>query len=71
MGGVRLSDSRREVPNQLAHNLALTLSLMNGRYNLTFECQNLTDAALYDNYSLQKPGRRFTASCAFISANNH
>lgn len=57
--GFGSADSRREVPNQLAHNLALTLSLMNGRYNLTFECQNLTDAALYDNYSLQKPGRAF------------
>ena len=30
-----------------------------GRYNLSFECRNLTNALLYDNFRLQKPGRAF------------
>lgn len=47
------------VPNQFAHNLTLTYSIGNGRYNLSFECRNLTDAKLYDNFSLQKAGRAF------------
>lgn len=47
------------VPNQLSHNLTLTYSLGNGRYNLSFECRNLTDEKLYDNFSLQRAGRAF------------
>ena len=29
------------------------------RYNLSFECRNFTNEKLYDNFSLQKPGRAF------------
>lgn len=47
------------VPNQFAHNLTLSYSIKNGRYNLSFECRNFTDARLYDNFSLQKAGRAF------------
>lgn len=47
------------VPEQLSHNLTLSYSLRDGRYNLSVECRNLTDARLYDNFSLQKAGRAF------------
>lgn len=47
------------VPNQFAHNLTLSYALCNGRYNISFECRNFTDARLYDNFSLQKAGRAF------------
>lgn len=47
------------IPNQFAHNLTLSYSIKNGRFNLSFECRNLTDARLYDNFSLQKAGRAF------------
>jgi len=33
--------------------------IKNGRYNISFECRNFTDAKLYDNFSLQKAGRAF------------
>ncbi len=45
------------VPTQWAHHATLSLALRDGRYNLAVECRNLTDACLYDNFSLQKPGR--------------
>lgn len=48
-----------EVPSQFSHNLALSYSLKNGRYNVSFECRNFTDEKLYDNFSLQKAGRAF------------
>lgn len=48
-----------EVPNQFSHNLSVTYSMSRGRYHLSFECKNLTDAKLYDNFSLQKAGRAF------------
>lgn len=53
------SNSDYVVPNQLAHNINITYSLHRGRYNISFECRNLTNAKLYDNFSLQKAGRGF------------
>ena len=47
------------VPSQFSHNLSLSYSLRDGRYNLSFECRNFTDEQLYDNFSLQKAGRAF------------
>lgn len=47
------------VPDQFAHNLTVSYGISNGRYNLSFECRNLTGARLYDNFSLQKAGRAF------------
>ena len=53
------SSTKSRVPSQLSHNLTLGYSIRNGRYNLSLECRNLTDAKLYDNFSLQKAGRAF------------
>lgn len=44
------------VPDQFSHNLALTCSIGNGRYNFSVECRNFTNERLYDNFSLQKAG---------------
>ena len=54
------------VPNQFSHNLALSYSLQNGRYNISFECRNFTNEKLYDNFSLQKAGRAFYLSLIHI-----
>lgn len=48
-----------DVPEQLAHDANIVYSMKNGRYNIALECRNLNDAQLYDNFSLQKPGRAF------------
>ncbi|SDM19640.1 TonB-dependent receptor [Siphonobacter aquaeclarae] len=50
---------KNEIPQQLSHDLSATYSLRNGRYNVSAECRNLTDARLYDNFLMQKPGRAF------------
>ncbi|MDE7116500.1 MAG: carboxypeptidase-like regulatory domain-containing protein [Muribaculaceae bacterium] len=47
------------VPDQFCHNITVSYGIAEGRYNLSFECRNLTDARLYDNFSLQKAGRGF------------
>lgn len=52
-------ESKDFVPEQFSHNISLTYGLKKGRYNFSFECRNLTDARLYDNFSLQKAGRSF------------
>lgn len=51
-GGDKLS-----IPQQLSHDLNAVYSLADGRYNIGLELRNLTDRRLYDNFSLQKPGR--------------
>ena len=47
------------VPEQYSHDANLTYSIYGGRYNISIEANNFTNSLLYDNYSLQKPGRNF------------
>ncbi|WP_443944080.1 TonB-dependent receptor [Pedobacter sp. AW1-32] len=58
-GGRASSDGKYIVPQQLNHDVNVVYSMKNGRYNIGVEARNLTDARLYDNFSLQKPGRAF------------
>jgi hypothetical protein len=41
-------------------------SLKNGRYNVGLECRNITNTLLYDNFSLQKPGRGFYVNLRYF-----
>lgn len=52
-------DGKSKIPTQNLHSVFLTYSWQRDRYNLSFECNNLFDARVYDNYMLQKPGRAF------------
>jgi outer membrane receptor protein involved in Fe transport len=54
------------VPKQFSHDVEITYSMKNGRYNLSLECKNLTDEKMYDNFSLQKPGRAFYAKARYF-----
>lgn len=53
------SSGKSYVPTQFSHNMSISYAIKEGKYNLSFECLNLTDAKLYDNFSLQKAGRAF------------
>lgn len=53
------ASTKSYVPTQLAHNATLVYSTKGGKYNFILEARNITDALLYDNYSLQKAGRAF------------
>ncbi len=57
--------NKQRVPTQLSHDLSLLYSIQEGRYNISLECINLADAALYDNFSLQKAGRAFYGKFRF------
>ena len=46
------------IPQQIAHDLNLTFNYK--KWSATFECRNIFNHTLYDNFSLQKPGRSFT-----------
>lgn len=51
--------SNKVLPTQCVHNLSVTYSIKNERYNISLECNNIFDRLVYDNYMLQKPGRSF------------
>lgn len=51
--------SKSKIPEQNLHNVYISQSFRNERYNVTLQCNNVFDNTLYDNYLLQKPGRSF------------
>lgn len=59
------------IPQQLSHDLMITYALQNGRYNVALEAKNFTDEILYDNYSLQKPGRSFSVKVRYFFMKQH
>ena len=59
LGGRDASDEKKVVPQQLSHDVTVVYSVGKGRYNIGLEAKNLGNADLYDNFSLQKPGRSF------------
>ncbi len=64
-GGDKLS-----IPGQLSHDVSLVYSLKNGRYNAGLEARNITNTLLYDNFSLQKPGRAFYLNLRYFLSKN-
>ncbi len=51
--------SKNTIPTQLSHDINLTYTWKDGRYNIAAECKNIFDKDVFDNFSLQKPGRSF------------
>lgn len=47
------------IPRQILHNIGVSYSLANGKYNFALDCTNLGDALAFDNFKLQKQGRAF------------
>jgi len=64
--------SRAVVPRQMYSDFSATYTMQNGKYNISLEARNLENALLYDNFSLQKPGRSFALKLRyfFIKRNN-
>lgn len=57
--GLGAKASKKVIPQQISHDIALGYTLQNGKYGFVLECTNITNEKLYDNYRLQKPGRAF------------
>ena len=64
--GLGAKSSKKVIPEQFSHDLALGYSMDNGKYGIVVECTNLTDRKLYDNYRLQKPGRAFNVKLRYF-----
>ncbi|WP_437921248.1 TonB-dependent receptor plug domain-containing protein [Sphingobacterium sp. LRF_L2] len=52
-------NSIEKIPSQLSHSAIVSYAMQDGKYNVSFECRNLTDELLFDNFRLQKAGRAF------------
>lgn len=52
-----------EIPEQIAH--GFNASFQVSKFQFTLECRNIFDQKLYDNFSLQKPGRSFTGKIRY------
>jgi len=62
-----LGSDKLEVPEQVSHDLNVTYTLGGkNKFQFTLECRNLLDKPLYDNFSLQKPGRSFTGKIRYF-----
>ncbi|HEA31146.1 MAG TPA: TonB-dependent receptor [Leeuwenhoekiella sp.] len=61
--GSNSGGGKYEIPEQIAHDLNLTYNLEH--FKFTVECRNLLDERLYDNFSLQKPGRSFSGKIRY------
>lgn len=57
-----LGNNKFDIPKQISHNLNVTYTLgKKDNFQLSLACRNITNNKLYDNFSLQKPGRSFSA----------
>lgn len=62
-----LGSEKFDVPQQLSHDINLTYTTgQKGRLQLIAECRNILDSKLYDNFSLQKPGRSFSGKIRYF-----
>jgi len=59
-------DSKYIVPQQVSHDMNIVYSLKNGKYNVGAGVLNMFDKTLYDNFSLQKPGRAFNVKLRYF-----
>lgn len=58
-----LRESKLSVPDQVTHDIGVSWTFENevARTTATLEVQNVTDARVYDNFGVQRPGRAFYA----------
>lgn len=54
------------IPTQVSHSVSVTLGLLKNNLSLALEAHNLWNEKLYDNYSLQKPGRNVMAKLRYV-----
>ncbi|MCF8714737.1 TonB-dependent receptor [Joostella atrarenae] len=59
-----LGSDKLDIPEQISHDINATYTY-NQKLQFTLECRNILDAELYDNFSLQKPGRSITGKIKY------
>lgn len=60
------ASSKDDIPTQISQDINATYTLKNGMYNIALECRNILNEDIYDNFSLQKPGRNFSVKFRYF-----
>lgn len=58
--------TRRTIPEQFTQSIATAYVFGKGKYNVGLECNNITNAKVYDYFMIQKPGRSFTVKFRYF-----
>ena len=59
-------ETKKAIPEQFTQNAMVAYSFLKGKYNLAFECRNITDVKVYDYFKVQKPGRAFAVKFRYF-----
>lgn len=51
--------NKDKIPRQLSHNIGLNYKFSSKKISIGFDCTNIFNAQLFDNFAIQKPGRAF------------
>ncbi|CAM4370452.1 TonB-dependent receptor [Zobellia nedashkovskayae] len=57
------------IPEQISHDFGLSYTFPKNNFVLSFDVKNIFDQAIYDNLSVQKPGRAFYLKLNYIINN--
>lgn len=60
---------KKGIPEQFTQNAAVAYSLAKNKYNVSFECQNITNKKVYDYFLVQRPGRSFNVKFRYFFSN--
>ncbi|MDX1675145.1 MAG: TonB-dependent receptor, partial [Longimicrobiales bacterium] len=59
-------DEKNVIPGHTTLDLEAEYEIMDGRLNLSATIRNVTDARVYDNFNIQKPGRAIHVKTRFF-----
>ncbi len=65
-GSNTVGDDFFKVPEQLAQDIGLSYTFPNNKFIMSFDVKNIFDKPVYDNLSVQKPGRAFYLKLNYI-----
>ncbi|MDF0717680.1 TonB-dependent receptor [Muricauda sp. 334s03] len=65
-GSNTVGDDFFKVPEQLAQDIGLSYTFPNKKFIMSFDVKNIFDKPVYDNLSVQKPGRAFYLKLNYI-----
>ncbi|WP_418502300.1 TonB-dependent receptor [Flagellimonas sp.] len=68
-GSNTVGDDFFKVPEQLAQDFGLSYAFPNNNFVLSFDIKNMFDRPVYDNLSVQKPGRAFYLKLNYVFNN--
>ncbi|KFF26507.1 TonB-dependent receptor plug domain-containing protein [Chryseobacterium vrystaatense] len=61
-----IKSSKTTIPSQFVNDISASVHSKNEKWSFAVDCKNLTNAKVYDNFSVQKPGRSVYAKITYL-----